>query len=60
MRPLTEQVPFRAEALLRIARIDLKLNRPEAAIAIYERLSHETGSISSGVPYALLAAGAQW
>ena len=37
LRPLTEQPATRAEAWLRIARLERKRNHPEAALAAYER-----------------------
>jgi signal transduction histidine kinase len=57
--PLTEQSATRAEALLRIARLERRLNHPEAALAAYDRMSRETAISPDGVPYALLAAGAR-
>jgi signal transduction histidine kinase len=59
LRPLTEQPAIRAEALLRIARLERRLNHPGEALAAYDRLSRETASSPEGVPYALLAAGAR-
>ncbi len=59
LRPLTEQPATRAEAWLRIARLERKRNHPEAALAAYERMSGETAVSADGVPYALLAAGAR-
>ena len=59
LRPLTEQPATRAEALLRIARLERRLNHPEAALAAYDRMSRETAVSPEGVPYALLAAGAR-
>jgi len=59
LRPLTEQPATRAEALLRIARLERRLNHPDAALAAYDRLSRETAMNPDGVPYALLAAGAR-
>jgi len=59
LRPLTEQPATRAEALLRIARLERRLNHPEAALAAYDRMSGETAVSPDGVPYALLAAGAR-
>ncbi len=57
LRPLAEKPATRAEALLRIARLERKLNHPEAALAAYTRLSRETGFSTTGAPYALLASG---
>jgi signal transduction histidine kinase len=59
LRPLTAQPATRAEAWLRIARLDRRLNHPEAALDAYDRMSRETGVSPDGVPYALLAAGAR-
>lgn len=59
LRPLAEQPATRAEALLRIARLERRLNHPEAALAAYDRMSRETAVSADGVPYALLAAGAR-
>jgi signal transduction histidine kinase/tetratricopeptide (TPR) repeat protein len=59
LRPLTEQPATRAEAWLRIARLERRLNHPEAALAAYDRMSRETAVSPDGVPYALLAAGAR-
>jgi signal transduction histidine kinase len=58
LRPLTEQPATRAEALLRIARLERRRNHPEAALDAYDRMSRETAVSPEGVPYALLAAGA--
>jgi signal transduction histidine kinase len=59
LQPLTEQPTTRAEALLRIARLERRLNHREAALAAYDRMSRETTVSPDGVPYALLAAGAR-
>ena len=59
LRPLTEQPATRAEAWLRIARLEHRLNHSEAALAAYDRMSRESAVSSDGVPYALLAAGAR-
>jgi len=59
LRPLTEQPATRAEAWLRIARIERRLNHPDEALAAYDRLSRETAASPAGVPYALWAAGAR-
>ncbi len=59
LRQLTEQPSTRAEALLRIARLERRLNHPEAALAAYDRMSRESAMSLDGVPYALLAAGAR-
>lgn len=57
LRPLTLRPATRAEALLRIARLERRLNQPGAALADYEALARETTISADGVPYALLAAG---
>jgi signal transduction histidine kinase len=49
----------RPEALLRIARLEGKLNRPEDALQAYHRLAGETALSPTGAPYALLAAAAR-
>ena len=59
LRPLTEQAATRAEAWLRIARMERRRNHPEAALAAYDRMWRETAVSPEGVPYALLAAGAR-
>jgi len=59
LQPLTQQPAARAEALLRIARLERRLNHPEAALAAYNRLLQESAVSSDGVPYALLSAGAR-
>jgi signal transduction histidine kinase len=59
VEPLLNNPATRPEALLRIARIHRKANRPQTALAVYERLgSEQTGNLS-GTPYALLAANAR-
>lgn len=59
LQPLTQQPVARAEALLRIARLERRLNHPDAALAAYDRMLQETAVGPDGVPYALLAAGAR-
>lgn len=59
MRPLAERPATRSEALLRIARLERRLGRDDAALAAYERLAGAAAIGSDGVPYALLAAGAR-
>ena len=59
LTPLIERPATRAEALLRIARLERRLDRSEAALADYDRMSRETAVSPDGVPYALLAAGAR-
>ena len=58
LRPLTEDPTTRAEALLRIARLERRLNRGKEALADYDRMWQENAASPDGVPYALLAAGA--
>jgi len=60
LHPLFDQSASRPEALLRMARLERKLGRPDAALAAYDCLSRETGISPSGVPYALLALGARF
>jgi hypothetical protein len=57
LRPLTEKPTTRAEARLRIARLERRRNDPEAALAAYDRMSGESAASPGGVPYALLPAG---
>jgi signal transduction histidine kinase len=59
LRPLMQKDVTRAEALLRKARLERKLARPEAALATYERLSRDAAVSPTGAPYALLAAAAR-
>jgi signal transduction histidine kinase len=59
LQPLTQQPAARAEAFLRIARLQRRLNHPDAALAAYDRMVQETTDSPDGVPYALLAAGAR-
>ena len=59
LRPLVSKPQTRPEALLRIARIQRKSGRPEAALATYRQLEDETALNASDVPYALLAASAR-
>lgn len=59
LRPLTRQPATRGEALLRIARLERKLNHAEAALAEYDRMSRETTVNPDGLPYALLGLGAR-
>lgn len=59
LRPLAERPDTRAEALLRIARLERRLSHTEMALAAFDRLSRETAVSPDGVPYALIAAGAR-
>jgi len=59
LRPLVLQSPTRPEALLRIARIESKSNRPDAALDTYRKLEEEATVNTSGIPYPLLAASAR-
>jgi signal transduction histidine kinase len=56
LQPLTRGSITRPEALLRIARIEYKANRPGAALDTYRSLADEHTLNPSGTPYALLAA----
>jgi len=56
LTPLANQSATRAEALLRIARIQRKGNHPDAALAAYTSLERESGLNTTGTPYSLLAA----
>jgi signal transduction histidine kinase len=55
LKPLTRQPRTRGEALLRIARIEGKTNRQQAALDTYQELAAETAIGPSGMPYELLA-----
>jgi signal transduction histidine kinase len=59
LQPLTHQPAARAEALLRIARLERRLNHPDLALAAYDRMLQETAVSPDGVPYSLLATGAR-
>jgi signal transduction histidine kinase len=59
LQPLLDAPATRAEALLRIGRIERKANRPQAALDTYKRLETEEAVNPSGMPYALLAANAR-
>ena len=59
LRPLAERGHTRPESLLRMARLERRLGRPEAALALYERLKAEAAISPSGAPYALLAMSAR-
>lgn len=59
LQPLVSAPQTRAEALLRIARIEQKAGHSQAALDIYQRLTRERGLDPSGTPYALLAATAR-
>jgi signal transduction histidine kinase len=59
LQPLLNGSATRAEALVRIARIERKANRPQAALDTYKRLESEKGLNVSGTPYAVLAADAR-
>jgi signal transduction histidine kinase len=60
LEPLANNPKTRPEALLRIARIDRKASRPQAALDAYKRLESEEAVNASGTPYALLAANARF
>jgi len=59
LRPLVERPATRAEALLRVARLERRLGHSDAALHAYVRMSDETAVSPDGVPYALIAAGAR-
>ena len=59
LRPLLLRPSTRAEALLRLARIQYKANEPEAAIHTYDKLTAEDSLTSSALPYSLLAVSAE-
>lgn len=59
LEPLAGNPATRPEALLRIARLERKLNRPDDALQAYKRLAGETEPNPMGPPYALLAAAAR-
>jgi len=59
LQPLLNGSATRGEALMRIARIERKANRPQAALDTYKRLESEKGVNRSGTPYAVLAAKAR-
>jgi signal transduction histidine kinase len=59
LKPLIARSASRAEALLRLARIENKANQPEAALETYAKLTREDTLTSSGLPYALLAVSAR-
>lgn len=59
LQPLTRQPAARAEAFLRIARLERRLHHTDAALAAYDRMLQEATVSPDGVPYALLAAGAR-
>jgi len=55
LKPLALKPATRAEALLRMARIEYKTNQADAALDAYKQLAVEDGVAPSGTPYALLA-----
>jgi len=59
LQPLVKNQSTSPEALLRIARIERKSGRREAALATYGSLENEPAFNMSGVPYGLLAAQAE-
>ncbi len=63
LQQLAQVQATRSEALPRIARIQRKMGKPEAALETYARLTREeslsSASSSSGTPYGLLAASAR-
>lgn len=59
LQPLAREKATRPEALLRVARIENKTNRKEAALDTYKSLAGEDTLNPSGTPYALLASTAR-
>jgi len=59
LKPLALKPATRAEALLRMARIEYKTNQADAALDAYKQLAVEDGVAPSGTPYALLAVSAR-
>jgi tetratricopeptide (TPR) repeat protein len=59
LKPLVLKPETRAEALLRLARIEYKTNQADAALDIYKKLAGEDALTPSGTPYALLAVSAR-
>ena len=59
LTPLATRLATRAEALLRLARIEYKAKRPEAALDTYAKLITENAVTQSGTPYALSAISAR-
>lgn len=58
LQPLIAEAGTRGEALLRMARLQRKLNHTEQGKETYRRLSRVQGLSPSGSPYELLALGA--
>lgn len=59
LQPMTLESATRPEALLRMARIEYKTGKPEAALTTFKSLAGEASLNPSGTPYALLAAAAR-
>ncbi len=59
LQPMTLESATRPEALLRMARIEYKTDKREAALKTYTSLAGEASLNPSGTPYALLAAAAR-
>ena len=59
LNPLTKYASARAEALLRIARMERKLGHLEEARTAYNRMLPETSPGPGGAPYSLIAMAAQ-
>jgi signal transduction histidine kinase len=59
LKPLALKPETRAEALLRLARIEYKTNHADAALDTYKKLAGEEALTPSGTPYALLAVSAR-
>jgi signal transduction histidine kinase len=59
LKPLVLGPATRAEALLRLARMEYKSNQADAALDTYKKLASEDAFALSGTPYALLALSAR-
>ena len=59
LKPLVLKSATRAEALLRLARIEYKTNQADAALGVNKDLAEEGAIAPSGTPYALLAVSAR-
>jgi signal transduction histidine kinase len=59
LRPLTKPAGRRAEALLRIARLEKKIGHLDEARDAYNRMLGETGIGPGGAPYSLIAMAAR-
>ena len=59
LKPLVLKPATRAEAWLRLARMEYKTNQVDAALDTYKKLASEDAITPSGTPYALLALSAR-